>query len=59
MGGFGSRQEPVVSVGIVIVGAMADEIRADEVEGEGDPEEPLAMSEAEAVLVLVMPLVVI
>lgn len=53
MRGFRSRRKTVVWM---IVGAMADEKGAEEIEGEGDPEEPFAMSETD-VLVLMMSLV--
>lgn len=53
MGGFCARDKPTVSAGIMTVGAVADEIRAEEVEGEGGPEEPFVMSEA-GVLVLMI-----
>lgn len=55
MGGLSAGDELVVSTGIVMaVGGVADEIRGEEVEGEGGPEEPFAASETEVLVLMMM-----
>lgn len=58
MGGLSAGDELVVSTGIAMaVGAVADEIRGEEVEGEGGPDEPFAVSETEVLVLMMMSLV--